>query len=91
MFLDISIGGEAAGRLIIGLFGNIVPKTVDNFAALASKPQVRVHSTNPEKPVLRTPTFLDPDQTFTFPIVRIGLIGPEFDYIFVNDNKTFPN
>jgi hypothetical protein len=42
VFMDVSVGGEAVGRIVIGLFGNIVPKTVDNFAALASKPQVPV-------------------------------------------------
>jgi cyclophilin family peptidyl-prolyl cis-trans isomerase len=42
VFMDVSVGGEAVGRIVIGLFGNIVPKTVDNFAALATKPQVSV-------------------------------------------------
>jgi hypothetical protein len=42
VFMDVSVGGEALGRIVIGLFGNIVPKTVDNFAALATKPQVPV-------------------------------------------------
>ncbi len=40
--MDVSVGGEAVGRIVIGLFGNIVPKTVDNFASLATKPQVPV-------------------------------------------------
>jgi cyclophilin family peptidyl-prolyl cis-trans isomerase len=42
VFMDVSVGGEAVGRIVIGLFGNIVPKTVDNFAALATRPQVPV-------------------------------------------------
>ena len=33
---DISIDGKAAGSIGIGLFGEIVPKTVDNFVQLAS-------------------------------------------------------
>merc|ERR1712180_126133 len=37
VFFDITIGGEAAGRIEIGLFGEVVPKTVENFAALATK------------------------------------------------------
>ena len=37
VFFDITIGGEAAGRIEIGLFGDIVPKTVENFATLATR------------------------------------------------------
>merc|ERR1712119_85465 len=36
---DISIEGEAAGRIEIGLFGKTVPKTVENFVQLAQKPE----------------------------------------------------
>lgn len=36
VFFDISIGGESMGRIEIGLFGATVPKTVDNFVALAT-------------------------------------------------------
>jgi len=35
VFFDIEIGGVAAGRIIIGLFGNVVPNTASNFAELA--------------------------------------------------------
>merc|ERR1711865_1129581 len=31
VFFDIEIGGEAAGRIVIGLYGDLVPKTADNF------------------------------------------------------------
>merc|ERR1711963_410203 len=35
VFFDITIGGEKAGRIEIGLFGKTVPKTVKNFKSLA--------------------------------------------------------
>ncbi|XP_030560414.1 peptidyl-prolyl cis-trans isomerase 6 [Drosophila novamexicana] len=39
VFFDITIGGEAAGRIEIGLFGKTVERTVKNFKELAEKPQ----------------------------------------------------
>ncbi|XP_064611958.1 peptidyl-prolyl cis-trans isomerase B-like isoform X2 [Liolophura sinensis] len=36
VFFDISIGGEPTGRIIIGLFGETVPRTVENFYKLAA-------------------------------------------------------
>jgi hypothetical protein len=34
--LDVDIGDKYAGRIIIGLYGHVVPKTVENFMGLAS-------------------------------------------------------
>jgi peptidyl-prolyl cis-trans isomerase B (cyclophilin B) len=34
VFFDISIGGQPAGRIVMGLFGKAVPKTAENFKTL---------------------------------------------------------
>ncbi|XP_042438354.1 peptidyl-prolyl cis-trans isomerase CYP40-like isoform X2 [Zingiber officinale] len=35
-YLDISIGGEVEGRIVVELFADVVPRTADNFRALCT-------------------------------------------------------
>lgn len=36
VYFDVTIDGEAVGRIEIGVFGDIVPKTARNFVELAT-------------------------------------------------------
>lgn len=36
-FLNISIGGEIEGRIVVELYKDVVPKTAENFRALCTR------------------------------------------------------
>ncbi|XP_053726812.1 peptidyl-prolyl cis-trans isomerase C [Synchiropus splendidus] len=36
VFFDVAVSGHEVGRIVIGLFGEVVPSTVNNFVALAT-------------------------------------------------------
>jgi hypothetical protein len=37
LYFDVTIGGQDAGRIVFGMFGNTVPRTVANFATICKE------------------------------------------------------
>lgn len=40
VYMDLEYGGEPVGRVVLGVFGGIVPKTSENFVQLGNSPPV---------------------------------------------------
>ena len=47
VYFDISINNEPSGRIVFGLFGNTVPKTVENFKSLCVGDKKSIYNGNP--------------------------------------------
>jgi peptidylprolyl isomerase len=47
VYFDISINNEPSGRIVFGLFGKTVPKTVENFKSLCVGDKKSLYNGNP--------------------------------------------
>ena len=36
VFFDVDVDGESIGRIVMGLYGDVVPKTAENFRVLCT-------------------------------------------------------
>merc|ERR1712156_704885 len=48
VYFDVTINNENAGRIVFGLFGDVVPRTVENFVALADGTAGKSHISDHE-------------------------------------------
>ena len=52
-FFELAVGGKPLGKVVFGLFGNALPKTVENFRALCvgdKVPLLPVHALGTRRP-----------------------------------------
>ena len=55
VYFDIELEGFMLGRIIFGLYGDVVPKTVENFVALSKGDHGRGKSSNKPLSYVGTP------------------------------------
>ena len=55
VFLDVAIGGTPAGRVVIELRADVVPKTAENFRCLCTGEKVQHLNTRPSPSIPFTP------------------------------------
>lgn len=72
VFFDIDINGTHAGRIVMGLYGDVVPKTAANFVGLCKGDAVRTR----EDPSARDGrTLHNPDKYQLYSTPRVNKSG----------------
>ncbi|KAG5018039.1 hypothetical protein JHK87_013894 [Glycine soja] len=97
VFFDVDIDGQRLGRIVIGLYGQVVPKTVENFRALCTGFMIQggdiVHHDGRGYESIYGGTF--PDENFKIKHSHAGVVsmvnsGPDYNgsQFFITTVKT---